>query len=196
MRLVLCLFIFPLSIALTSLSCRRDCEHPNGRIDVPINQEYKDTVCHFTTGEQWIFKSSNGGDIDTAIVRNFVSTYEIGNCRQVGRVPECCEDYWYEGIKLLLHFSPNSAMTRPDTITLSEHANSTVSYKFNYDSHKSALQMNINGKTLKDVYVWKNTIINENLLFKVYWSISKGLVSYQYYSLSTNTLITYERTDL
>ncbi len=195
MNLILKLFILLLSITLTSLSCRRDCENPNGRIDVPVSQEFKDSICHHTPGTQWIFQNSSG-DKDTAIIGKYFSNYMMGGCRQVGRVPECCEYYWYENKKLLLYFSKHEeGIKKPDTISFSKNTNNLFYYDFNSESYKSTLQMTVDGVTLTDVYLWQDPSIINSRPYRVYWSITKGLISYHYY-LSDGTFAIYERTNL
>jgi len=195
MKLLITLFILFSVITLTSLSCRRDCENPNGRIDVPVSQKFKDTICHFSSGEQWLFQNSSG-DKDTVIVGSYFSNYTIGNCRQVGRVPSCCENYWYEHPKLLLYFSKHDeGIKKPDTISFSKSINSLFYYDFNSESPASPVEMTVDGVTLNDVYLWQDPSVTNVRPYRTYWSITKGLVSYHYYPLNGNFII-YERTDL
>lgn len=195
MKLNLILSLLFLATTLTSLSCHRDCENPNGRIYVPVNQEFKDTICHFSPGEQWIFQNSSG-DKDTVKVGNYFSHYVIGDCRQTGRVPSCCENYWYEKPTLLLYFSKHDeGIKKPDTISFYKNTNNLFYYDFNPESQPSALEMTVDGVTLTDVYLWQDASLKNYRPYRTYWSVSRGLVSYQYYLLN-GTFVIYERTNL
>ena len=189
----LCLLLGAAS-GLMGLSCEDNCNDTPSKEYVLLSQSYKDSICHFNPGIQWIFKS-DGGDNDTATTRKIVYDLSEGDCITGGRRRDCCGKRFYEDVKLNLVFSGNDDLDKISSIGLSNSSFQTynraqVLYDFKHDTPLSII---IDGVMLEDVFLWSASP-HDNFPDKVYWSISKGLVRYEY-TLPNNSQI-YERTDL
>lgn len=198
MKLVSSLFLLLLAITFTNLSCHKTCEGISEREDISLSQAYKDSICHFSQGAQWVFKS-NTGDDDTAILGNVTYLFSRGDCIMSGRRgDDCCGRKWYEDAQQSLSFSGNDGLDKLKEIGLSNSTyrvnQITVTFNFQVPDTGQPVQISVDGVLLKDVYIW-NYFTNNNFPNKVYWSVSKGLVKYEYL-LQNNSTIVYERTDL
>lgn len=197
-QIILLFTLLPLFFCLQCKKCKDGEKREN--LDIPIDQ--KNAIFRFSEGTQWVFKS-NGGDMDTFYLGPLLYSYlNEGTCKDIR---DCCTKQYPQIIRQNINFvldadGLDKINYHYDNLTHWLKPKIGAAYEFSNfqsfnDFYKSTL--NVNGTTLNDVesVIHLGPNLGDIGIDAVYWSLSKGLVRYDYQN-ADGSFIIYERQDL
>ena len=195
-RLILIMLI-PSTLFFTECKRCRDGEKKEN-VDIPIDQ--KNAIFRFSEGTRWVFKS-NGGEMDTVYLGPLLYYYDNGNCQD----SKCCTKLYVQIIKQ--RFTTVSDLDGLDKIDYhydngSHWLRGKLGGTFEFSTYQSFNKnyksiLTVNGTTLNDVeyQVYPGVNLGDAGIDAAYWSLSKGLIRYDYQK-ADGSFIIYERQDL
>lgn len=192
-KVAILLMLSPLFLCL---QCKK-CKEGENRQNVEVAGNVKSTLFQFAEGSRWVFKS-NTGDMDTVFLGALSYTDGNGDCVDHR---DCCTKRYYQQISQPLNYTNDidglikfNKFYFPEHVILSSGGGSfefSSSQTFNLNYKENLI---VNGTSLSDVQSRVSGPSVGPLVDKVYWSLSMGLVRYDYLQ-SDNTYIIYERQD-
>jgi|GEM_PF-3845543 len=192
-KIILLLAFSPLMLCL---QCKK-CKEGKRRVNIDIANNVKATLFQFSSNTRWVFKS-NTGDLDTAFLGAPLYSYDNGNC--VGE--DCCEMEYVESAHQKINFQVGTdGLDKFTEFYFPSHCVLALGNSFTFSTNQSfnnayKTTVSINGTSLNDIEYRIALGPNKGDIYidAVYWSLSKGLVRYDYQQLD-GSFISYERQD-
>jgi hypothetical protein len=199
-------YLIMIAIGLTtilSVSCKKCKQGGESQyVDLPSYQ-FQAIFQQYAIGTKWVFKS-NLGDYDTYTIGEITTQYSDGTCDDSR---ECCKKIYYQHVyQKIIPTRDNDGLAK-FTSSFYQHATYSIdgdgmgAFSFStiesYDmSYKESLSLS-GGVTFNDIKIVShaNPHKGDNGVDIVYWSLSKGLVRYDY-EQADGSFISYERQDL
>jgi hypothetical protein len=199
-KVILLLATVPLLLCLQCKKCKEGENRENR--EMPVDQ--RKAIFHFLEGTRWVFKS-NVGDMDTVYLGPLVYFYDDGYCKDDPK--GCCTKIYTQILKQNLNYVEdvdgldkfvdfNNYHLEYSLRSLGAGSFTFSNNQWFYNDYKEVLV--VNGTTLSDVKsrsVPAGTILGDIYPDIAYWSLSKGLVRYDYQNANA-TYTVYERQDL